>query len=92
MPQRAGTNILNHSERIFNGIVIQESMSELSHHKSANKERLGRRCFIGDFASPEVRWVDNAVCPDCGCDKLMDAGKMGLCISCNRFVKPKKKQ
>jgi len=67
-------------------------MSELFHHKNAKKECLGRRYFIGDFASPEVRWIENAVCPICGCDRLMDAGKLGLCISCNKFVKPLKKK
>lgn len=67
-------------------------MNELSHTKNAKKERLGKRCFVGDFVSPEVRWIENAVCPNCGCDRLMDAGKMGLCISCNKFVKPMRKE
>jgi hypothetical protein len=54
------------------------------------KVRIGRRCFVGEHASPQVLWVEDAVCPICGGDQLMDAHGMALCVPCNKFVKPKK--
>jgi len=55
------------------------------------KVRLAKRCFIGEFAAPNVKWVEGAVCPECDSDRLMDAGTLSLCVSCNKFVKAKKK-
>lgn len=58
--------------------------------KKGRPERLGRRCYVGEHVVPSVRWLDGAVCPKCGCNELMDADGMALCVKCNKFVKPKK--
>jgi hypothetical protein len=58
----------------------------------SKKMKLGRRSYIGEFAEPSVRWVDGCECPICGCEDLMDAFGMALCVKCNKFVKPKRKR
>jgi len=58
--------------------------------KKDSKVKITRRCFVGEHAVPQVRWVEDATCPVCGGDQLMDANGMALCVQCNKFVKPKK--
>ena len=58
--------------------------------KRSTKVKIGNRCFVGEYAVPQVRWVEGATCPVCGGERLMDAQGMALCVSCNKFVKPKK--
>jgi len=59
--------------------------------KKSNKVKIGKKCYIGEHAVPEVKWIEDANCPMCGGDRLMDATWMALCVECNKFVKPKKK-
>jgi hypothetical protein len=59
--------------------------------KRSSKVKIGRRCFVSEHATPQVRWVEGATCPICGSGQLMDAKGMALCVSCNKFVRPKKK-
>ena len=56
-----------------------------------SKPRAIRKNLIGEYAEPSVRWIDGAECPICGGGELMDALGMGLCVDCNKFVKPKKR-
>jgi len=58
--------------------------------KQGTKPRRTGRFHVGEFACPEVRWVEDAKCPICGSEQLMDALGMALCVPCNKFVKPKK--
>jgi hypothetical protein len=58
--------------------------------KRGIKARKGGCFYVGEFACPEVRWIEDAKCPICGSDQLMDALGMGLCVPCNKFVKPKR--
>ena len=60
--------------------------------KSAEKKpvKIGNRCYIGEYAVPEARWLENVECPNCGSTNLMDARGLGLCVKCNKFVRPKK--
>lgn len=57
-----------------------------------SKARATRRFHIGEFASPRVKWVEDAECPICGSDQLMDAFGMALCVPCNKFIKPERKR
>jgi len=54
------------------------------------KKKPGKRRLIGEYAEPSVRWLKGVRCPICGGEDLMDALSMGLCVKCNKFVKPKK--
>ncbi len=56
------------------------------------KTRISGRCYVGEFAVPAVRWVEDATCPICGGDQLMDAHGMALCVPCNKFVRPKRRR
>jgi len=58
--------------------------------KKEDKVKIGSRCYIGEHAVPSARWLENVVCPYCGCKDLMDAQGAALCVKCNKFVKPKK--
>jgi hypothetical protein len=59
--------------------------------RRSSKVKIGEHCFIGEHAVPQVRWVEGATCPECDGDQLMDAKNgLALCVSCNKFVKPKK--
>lgn len=55
------------------------------------RPRAGRKFYVGEYAEPTVRWLDGVCCPICGGDDLMDALGMGLCVKCNKFVRPKKR-
>jgi len=65
-------------------------MTKIADKRESAKVRIGKRCFVGEHAAPQVLWVEDAVCPICGCNQLMDAHGMALCVSCNKFVKPKR--
>lgn len=54
------------------------------------KIRLGGRCYVVEHAVPTARWIENARCPLCGGNNLMDAVGMALCVDCNKFVRLKK--
>jgi len=56
------------------------------------KPRRGRKFYIGEYAEPSVRWLEGVDCPICGGEDLMDALGMGLCVKCNKFVRPKKRK
>jgi hypothetical protein len=56
--------------------------------KQGSRARKAGRFHVGEFACPEVRWVEDAKCPVCGSDQLMDAFGAALCVPCNKFVKP----
>ena len=58
--------------------------------KRSSKVKIGEHCFVGEHAIPQVRWVEGATCPECNSDQLMDANGLALCVSCNKFVRPKK--
>jgi len=57
-----------------------------------SRPKAGRRSYVGEYAEPSVRWVDDANCPICGGENLMDALGMALCVDCNKFVRPKKRR
>lgn len=59
--------------------------------KKSDKVKIGNRCYVIEHAVPQVRWVEDAICPVCGSDQLMDAHGIALCVSCNKFVRPKKR-
>lgn len=58
--------------------------------KKKKPQKLGKRCYVGEHVVPCVRWLEGAICPRCGSTELMDADGMGLCVKCNKFVKPRK--
>jgi hypothetical protein len=55
------------------------------------RPKAGRNIRFCEYAEPSVRWIDNAECPICGGSDIMDALGMGLCVDCNRFIRPKKR-
>jgi hypothetical protein len=72
-------------------MLQEQSLEKTASKKASGKVRIGKRCFVGEHAVPEARWIEGAECPVCGGEELMDAMGMALCIRCNKFVKPKKK-
>jgi len=66
-------------------------MTKAGGKERSAKVKIGKRCFVSEHAAPQVRWVEDSTCPICGGEQLMDAQGMALCVSCNKFVKPKKK-
>lgn len=67
-------------------------MKQSESPKKGRKVRIAEGCYIGEYAVPQVKWVEDADCPLCGGDELMEAKGMALCVSCNEFVKPKKRR
>ena len=69
------------------GQCAEEAVSK----KRSSKIKIGEHCFVGEHVVPQVRWVDGAICPECNGNQLMDAKNgLALCVSCNKFVRPKK--
>ena len=84
-------NILNDMEKGFS--TDAGLLSSMKHPIKSEKKKpvkIGNRCYIGEHAIPKAKWLENAECPNCGSMDLMDARGMGLCVACNKFVKPKK--
>jgi hypothetical protein len=77
-------------KRIFKGLRVTFLGMTVKTGKQESKPRRAGRFRIGEFARPEVRWIEDAKCPICGSEELMDALGMALCVPCNKFVKPKK--
>jgi len=72
--------------------VIASYICRMTEKSDKRKARISGRCYVEEFASPRVRWVEGAKCPICGGDQLMDAYGMALCVPCNKFIKPKRKR
>ena len=78
-------------ERILSRMGQYDLCMTSANERKASKPRGARRGMINEYAAPEVRWLEGVECPICGCGDLMDALGMGLCVSCNKFVRPKKR-
>jgi len=74
----------------FQGNTSYISQMTAKTGKQGSRVRKTGRFHVGEYACPAVRWVEDAKCPICGSDQLMDALGMALCVPCNKFVKPKK--
>lgn len=79
------------------GKGFQSDAGYYNHMKKAEetakrKPKAGRKFHVGEYAEPSVRWLEGVCCPVCGCEDLMDALGMGLCVNCNKFVRPEKKK